>query len=147
MNCEFEEFFSYCKKKEFSENEMKILVKPLKFYLWKMKTLKYMKIILILTTICSSVLFFETLNWYFCAIGRILMIKVRILTKFLNKFISFKDFQMIPLWDWKNLYNAKCLISNFAEDVKHKTNSQKLNNYNCKLCEDFGKSVERFINS
>ncbi|CAO1404791.1 unnamed protein product [Diamesa serratosioi] len=44
---------------------------------------------------------------------------------------------MLPVWDWRNLYNAKCLISNFAQDVKDTTSTEKLSNYNCKLCEDF----------
>lgn len=49
---------------------------------------------------------------------------------------------MLPLWDWRNMYNAKCLIPNFVEDVKYTTSPQKLKNYNCKLCEDFGRSIK-----
>ncbi|CAO1407124.1 unnamed protein product [Diamesa tonsa] len=119
MNREFEEFFNYCEQQKFSENEMKILLKPLKFYLWKTKALKYMKIMFVLFTICASISYFDTLNWYFCAIGRLLMIK------------------MLPLWDWRSMYNAKCLIPNFYDDVKYTTSSPKVINYNCKLCEDF----------
>ena len=47
---------------------------------------------------------------------------------------------MLPLWDWRNMYSAKCLVPNFGEDVKYSTVeiSNKITNYNCKLCEDFG---------
>ena len=87
MNREFEEFFNYCQQQKFSENEMKILLKPMKYYLWKIEALKYMKIMLLLFTICASITYIDTLNWYFCAIGRILMIKVRRLKCINNEYL------------------------------------------------------------
>ena len=49
---------------------------------------------------------------------------------------------MLPLWDWRSMYNAKCLIPNMFEEIKYTTNTQKTINYNCKLCENFGKSIK-----
>lgn len=52
---------------------------------------------------------------------------------------------MLPLWDWRNMYSAKCLVPNFREDVKYTTSADKINNYNCKLCEDFGELINELF--
>lgn len=129
MNQEFEDFFLHCHKVTNSNKaEIEKILKPLKVHLWRQQLKKYLKIVLFLTAICFATYHVDTLNWYFCAVGRIIMIK------------------LLPLWNWKYLTKEKCLIPK-AEPIKVNRIEPYINvgGKDCRACEKFGKLSNRMI--
>lgn len=128
MDQEFEEFFLLCQKVTNSnQSEVAKILKPLRIHLWKQLLWKSIKVLLIVTTICCAIYYVDTLNWYFCAIGRIVMIKI------------------LPLWNWTYLASAKCLISNpEMSQPKSQARSASFNEKDCRSCEHFGEIFFRF---
>lgn len=124
MNEEFEEFFLHCQKLTNSNcKEIEKILRPLKVHLWKQQLKKYLKFVLVFVAICCGIFYNETLNWYFCAFGRLAMIK------------------LLPVWDWRYLESAKCLV---AKTEVQKTNSGSYNLMNekdCRACEHFGNQI------
>lgn len=121
MEVEFEEFFKNLENlKNLSENEIKIILKPLKTFFWIEWLKKLFKIILLVISICFAIYYVDTLNWYFCAIGRILLIKI------------------LPLWDWRYLGNSKCLIAKSSSERVFKKSEYGFNEKDCRGCQNFG---------
>lgn len=122
MDKEFEDFFFHCQKiTNSNKSEMEKLLKPLQQHLWKQQLKKFIKIVSIFAAICSAIYYVDVLNWYFCAVGRIIMIK------------------LLPIWNWKHLENAKCLIP--KAEVKAKPFADSFRPFNvkdCRACEHFG---------
>jgi hypothetical protein len=135
MDQEFEEFFQYLEKMT-SEEEIKKILKPLKYLMWRQQLKKGIKIALILISICFAVYYVESLNWLFCGIGRLLMIKI------------------LPVWDWRYLGKAKCLIeksqvqpsssSSSASYSSDNTARDELVSRDCRVCENFGRVYLQF---
>lgn len=125
MEVEFEEYFQFLEKlSNFKERDIENILKPLKFHLWILWLKKFMKIFIIFASICLAIYYVEILNWYFCAICRILMIKI------------------LPIWDWTTLGNAKCLIEKTSLPSSKDYNNNESKNFNakdCWACERFGK--------
>lgn len=123
MDSEFNEFFQDLEKlSSLEDREIENILKPLKFYLLMAKVKKYLKILLIVVSICLAIYYVDILNWYFCAIGRILMIKI------------------LPFWNWRYLANAKCLIEKSFPDKKEyeNNNHDDFNIKDCRACKFFG---------
>lgn len=124
MEAEFAEFFQFLEnfsntKKEDIEN----VLKPLKLHFWMMRFKKFLKVFLLVASICLAIYFIDILNWYFCAIGRILMIKI------------------LPLWNWKHLGNissSKCLIEKKLLPSKQFKENNNFNIKDCLTCEHYG---------
>lgn len=125
MNEEFEDFFLHCQKVTNSnQKEIEKILRPLRIHLWKQQLKKCLKIVLIFVAICCGIYYVDTLNWYFCAFGRLAMIK------------------LLPVWDWRYLENARCLI---AKSEVQKSNSGSFSSFNekdCRACEHFGKNLK-----
>lgn len=122
MNEEFEEFFLHCQKVTNSnQKEIEKVLRPLKLYLWKQQLKKYLKIFLAFAAICCGIYYVDTLNWYFCGIGRLVMIK------------------LLPVWDWRNFENAKCLIAKSETQKITGGSFGSINEKDCRVCEHFGK--------
>lgn len=127
MDVEFEEFFQYIEKNlsSSSEKEIKNVLKPLKYLMWKQQLKKFLKISLLFISICCAIYYIDTLNWYFCAVTRILMIK------------------LLPLWNWKYLGRSRCLIekaqSQSSSTAAYVDSNDVLNVKDCRACEHFGK--------
>jgi hypothetical protein len=128
MEQEFEDFFLHCQKiTKSNQNEIEKILKPLRQHLWKKLMQKWLKVIVIVAAICCATYCIEALNWYVCAIGRILMIKC------------------LPLWNWTYLENANCLISNpAATQSKSQQTSSSFNDKDCRTCEHFGEVYYNF---
>ncbi|CRL02017.1 CLUMA_CG015232, isoform A, partial [Clunio marinus] len=62
--------------------------------------------------------YIDTLNWFFCALSRFIIIKV------------------LPIWNWRYLGNARCLIAK-AENPPQRFKSNNFNAKNCRACEHF----------
>lgn len=122
LDQDFELFFIECKKQNLTNQEMQKLLNPLKWILWKIWIVKYLKIFVILGAICYSIYYIDFLSWHFCAIGRILMIKA------------------LPFWNWEKLYNAKCLIEFPMQSPQSQTRKVSLYEYDCVVCENFGEN-------
>lgn len=121
MEKEFEDFFLHCQKlTNYNQNEMKKILKPLRFHLCKLLLMKVFKIVLVVGSICCAIYYIDTLNWIFCAIGRIAMIK------------------LLPLWNWTYLANEKCLISKTISLTNSNDEVRSLNEKDCRACEHFG---------
>lgn len=91
-------------------------------YLLKQQLLKLLKIFLFIVSICCAVYYVDTLNWYFCAIGRILLIK------------------MLPVWNWQHLSRSECLIPKKESASKPSGfSTETLNEVDCRACQHFGK--------
>lgn len=126
MEVEFEEFFqSLGNLKNLSEREIEDVLQPLKFHFWIEWLKKFAKVLVLVASICFAIYYVDTLNWYFCAIGRILLIKI------------------LPLWDWRYLANSKCLIAKSSSEKVFKE-SENFNVKDCRGCEHFGEFIKRF---
>lgn len=120
MDQEFEEFFFKIQQSSTNEEITKLL-KPLRIILWKQQLKSFVIKAFIFITICFSIYYIDILNWYFCAFGRILMIKI------------------LPIWDWTTLENSKCLISKEIVESFPLTSSS-FNDKDCRTCQHFGES-------
>ena len=121
MEAEFEEFFRFIEKSSINKDEeIENVLKPLKFHFWMLRLKKFFKIFLVVATICLSIYYIDIVNWYFCAIGRILLIKI------------------LPLWNWKHLGNSKCLIEKEMLQSKQLLKENNFNIKKCWFCEHFG---------
>lgn len=122
LNREFEEFFVHCQKITSSEQELRSILKPLRVQLQIQQFKKFCKILLVVGAICSAIYYIETLNWYFCAFGRIAMIK------------------MLPFYDWRWLSEAKCLVARVQPAAENTGNPTDVILSDCRACENFGKT-------
>lgn len=116
LDREFEEFFVYCQKVTTSEQELQSILKPLKVLLRIQQFKKICKVLLVVGAICSSIYYIDTLYWYFCAIGRIAMIK------------------MLPIYDWTWISEAKCLVARVQPATE---SSADVTTSDCRACENF----------
>lgn len=118
---EFEEFFLHCQIITNSDQkEIDKIIKPLKVFLRWQQVTKCLKVISVLATICCAIYYVDSLNWYFCAAGRLIMIK------------------LLPIWNWTYLHNAKCLVAKTA-GTPSASPSRTFNEKDCRACEHFGK--------
>jgi hypothetical protein len=124
INDEFENFFLHCQKVTNSnQREMEVILRPLKFYLMKQQFVRYLRVVLIFAAICCGVYYVDTLNWYFCAIGRVAMIKI------------------LPIWDWRSLESAKCLVSRGQVQKSSSGSYSGISEKDCRTCEHFGMNL------
>jgi hypothetical protein len=125
MEKEFDEFFEHLEKiSNANERDIKNVLKPLKYLLWMEWLKKALKIALIFAAICFAIYYIDTLNWHFCAIGRIFMLKI------------------LPVWNWKYLAKSKCLISKVEKSSSTNSNNNDIDKFNvkdCQVCEYFGR--------
>ena len=123
---EFEELFLHCQKLTNSnKKEMENLLKPLRNHLLKEQLKKYFLIAFIFGAICCGIYYVDTLNWYFCALGRLLMIK------------------LLPFWDWTRLAEARCLIGKAEVRTRSSGGFSRLNDEkDCRACEHFGEKFK-----
>lgn len=127
MDVEFEEFFENLKNStNLTDDDVKNILKPLTNYFWTNWIKKSLKVFFSVASICLSIYYVDTLNWYFCAIGRILLIKI------------------LPLWDWKYLGNSKCLIAKSSSEKVYKESESSFNLKDCRGCEHFGEKSKEF---
>lgn len=115
MNQEFEQFYGSIRN--FSENDKCEINKKLRYKFYK----KYLIILILCATICFSIYEIQWANWHFCAISRLLMVKI------------------CSIWDlWPNMYNEKCL---FKKDISYESQFYFEENYaKCIACENYGKN-------
>jgi hypothetical protein len=126
MNEEFEEFFILCQKVTNSnQKEFEKLLHPLKVFLWKQQLKQYLKAILIFAAICFTLYYVDTLNWYFCAIGRLAMIK------------------LLPVWNWTHLEKARCLIAKTEVQKLNTGGLSSINDKDCRACEHYGRVFKK----
>lgn len=121
MEKEFEDLFTHfhriCNSKQI---EMRKVLSPLRNYLWKQQLKKFAKIFFLILAICGAIAYIDCLNWYFCALGRIAMIN------------------LLPLWDWTYLANARCLIPKAKGQSKIYDGIKALDEKDCRACQHFG---------
>lgn len=120
---EFEDFFLHCEKITNSDqSEMRKILRPLRMYLLKQQLLKRLKFSLFIVSICCAIYYVDTLNWYFYAFGRILLIK------------------LLPVWNWQHLSRSECLIPKKESAIKPPgISTGTLNEVDCRACQHFGK--------
>lgn len=131
MDREFDLFFrelksiqKTCESDVGSEN----LLKPLKILILKQQLKSILLKTLIITTICFTIYYVDSFNWYFCSVGRILMIKI------------------LPFWDWTKLETSKCLI--MKPQIDTNTSNKIASDFtwkDCRACQNFGESRTNFI--
>lgn len=114
----------HCKQMNFTQEEIEKLYEPLNYAIEKAKILKKLRKILIFLSIVLTLYalsYFEFFAWNYSAIGRIILIKI------------------LPLWNWKNLKNERCLIYNdyFYTPNTGTANENIYSNYltDCTFCE------------
>lgn len=128
---DFEIFFNSLKKQQFSTEEIQQICKPLRNYFLLEKIKKWCIIAISLGLIYFLCTRCDSLNWFLSAVGRLLLI------------------QLLPYWNWPELYNAKCLIDKPVEVKENLKPLPKLGRYetekeNCLLCETLGKYFLNF---
>lgn len=98
----------------------------LRRYLLHRSIFKCIKWWIFIGIVCSSVYYIPVLNWNASAIGRLVMIK-----------------WILPIYDWRHLYNARCLISvspSQSDSIESgSSNDVDSNGDICAVCENFGK--------
>lgn len=102
-------------------------VRYVKHYFRYRFMLKCFKLWIIILVLCSLIYYSPFLKWNVSAIGRLVMIK-----------------WILPVYDWRYLYNARCLIgssSSYGESHFESENSNPvdINSEACATCENFGK--------
>lgn len=118
---EFEEFFLQCEiVTNSNQREIETILRPLKIFLLKQQLIKYLKRFLIFAAICCGIYYVDTFNWYFCAFGRLAMIK------------------LLPVWDWRYLEHAKCLVAKSEVQKTSIENFPGISEKDCRTCEHFG---------
>lgn len=120
MNEEFEDFFIHCQKLTSLNGKTSELVLPLKVIFLEQKLKKYLKTILVFSAICSAFYYVDTMNWFFCAVGRLVMIK------------------LLPIWDWRHLEKASCLVAKSETEKLSSGGFTSINERDCLACEHFG---------
>lgn len=122
---DFENFFASLKKQQFSNSQMLAICKPIRNY-YRLQKLKLLSIIgLTLAILWALVIWCDTVNWFLSALGRLFLI------------------QLLPYWNWSDLYNAKCLIEKPLKEDSNRISNTKLGRYetekeNCLLCDTIG---------
>lgn len=123
---ELQEFFKKYPKKNFNNRQYSEILKPLEYRLWWFWWLKKLKILFSVVIIISAIHNIEFLNLNSTAILRILMIEI------------------LPIWNWKYLYNAKCLIKSEPSQIRY-NNNESYNSFipaDCSVCESIGNYTE-----
>ncbi|TMW44346.1 hypothetical protein DOY81_010575, partial [Sarcophaga bullata] len=119
---DFENFFASLKKQQFSNSQMLEICKPLRNY-YRLQKLKLLSSIgLTIAILWALVIWCDTVNWFLSALGRLFLI------------------QLLPYWNWSELYNAKCLIEKPLKEDGNQISATKLGRYetekeNCLLCD------------
>ncbi|XP_055858625.1 uncharacterized protein LOC129921029 [Episyrphus balteatus] len=120
---DFENFLNFCERKNLTRKDMQQVCEPL-FSSWRWRFWKRVGIVLVaLSTIWWLCINVEVLNWSLSAIGKLILI------------------ELLPYWNWKPLYSAKCLVDkNVPEKVESIAATLSLGKYetdkiNCVLCE------------
>ncbi|XP_065369974.1 uncharacterized protein LOC135962137 [Calliphora vicina] len=124
IESDFEIFFNSLKKQEFSADEIYNICKPLRRYTpnhWQ-NVKKWSIICLSLTFLYIISMWTDGLSWFLSALGRLFLI------------------QLLPYWNWPELYNAKCLIDRPMDVKENRVAVSKLGRYetekeNCLLCD------------
>lgn len=103
-------------------------VRYVKSYLRRKMIIKCLKWWIAIISICSAVYYIDTLNWHASAIGRLVMIK-----------------WILPIWDWRYLYNSECLISASQPPIEpiEPIITAEAGSYaadSCAVCENIGES-------
>lgn len=121
LNQEFEEFFLQFEiTLSCNHQQMMKIIKPLKNHLLRRTLFKAFKVSLLLAAICFSIYFNDTLNWNFCAVGRIFLIK------------------LLPIWNWIYLSSARCLIAKVSAPIRSLDIEDSILK-DCRACENFSK--------
>lgn len=107
-------------------------VRYVKHYFRRRMIIKCLKWWIIIILICSAVCNIDMLNWHASAIGRLVMIN-----------------WILPIWDWRYLYNSRCLIS-ASQSSMEPIATAGIGNYvaddtlDCAVCENIGESRRYF---
>lgn len=104
-------------------------VRYVKSYFRRRMIIKCLKWWIVIISICSAVYYVDILNWHASAIGRLVMIN-----------------WILPIWDWRYLYNSRCLISASQSPIEPNIATTGIGNYvadgspDCAVCENIGES-------
>ncbi|XP_073847494.1 uncharacterized protein [Musca autumnalis] len=119
---DFEQFFATLRKENLSPLEIENICQPLYLYRRKESLKKLCKVVLILGVFYALIKWCDSFNWFLSALGRLALI------------------QVLPIFNWSTLYNAKCLIErplntdNVRQSSSVSTNTLEYGN--CLLCEN-----------
>eukprot|EP00099_Drosophila_melanogaster_P025594 NP_725221.1 uncharacterized protein Dmel_CG30053 [Drosophila melanogaster] len=116
---ELKVFFEECRGQGFSAKEMLAVCQPLIWRIRLARIKKWFFILLPLMVIYLLWLCSDTFSWWLSALGRLVLI------------------QILPLWDWRPYYHAKCLIprdQSVQEQAPSLGKAETLRQ-NCDLCE------------
>lgn len=128
MDLEFELFFKELKTlQQTGVQGTEKLLNPLKILLLKQQLKSFVVKALIIAAICSAVYYVDSLNWYFCAFGKLAMIKI------------------LPFWDWTKLETAKCMIERPEVGKTASSSALEFNWKNCRACQNFGEMNIKFF--
>lgn len=121
IETEFNEIFKYFKEQKYHQNDIQRILTPLRKKIMLSWMRKYLGFVAIFSTICLFIYYIDFLNWHFSAVGRLLMMKV------------------LPFWNWKKLYNARCLISkDLPSNLGKISRKSSLRLEDCIPCENLG---------
>ncbi|XP_061392563.1 uncharacterized protein LOC133328030 [Musca vetustissima] len=119
---EFQDFCGTLRKEKFSDREIQEICKPLYRYQRKEILKKYCKLLLGCFVFYALIQWCDCFNWFVSALGRLVLI------------------QILPIWNWPALYNAKCLIERPLNNENIRTGNDVsypvVENGNCLLCEN-----------
>ncbi|XP_063709065.1 uncharacterized protein LOC134837613 [Culicoides brevitarsis] len=122
---DFQNFFQDCSTSGLSKFQLLQVLFPLKVRKWKNPAIKYGIIGLVIVLVVLVAFYVDFFAWHLAALGRITLGHVR------------------SVWNWEDLYRAKCLISGKMSS-KENGGSQKMANTgidfkDCAVCENIDK--------
>lgn len=123
---DFLTFYNECSTSNMNTFQLLRVLWPLKIRMWKKMALKYGVIILLTVIFLCLAFYVDFFAWNLAAVGRLILGKLR------------------SIWNWEDLYKAKCLIGKSPKAEETFQGSKELERNildykDCVVCENIGK--------
>lgn len=130
IESDFQSFFTECSGSNLNKFQLIQLLFPLKIRVWKEWGIKYGVFIFLTVIFIGLFVYVDFFTWNLAAVGRLTLAKI------------------CPIWNWENLYNAKCLIGKVDNDERSDDPVKKrrfLEYEDCVTCENIG-TIHFYVN-
>lgn len=131
INSEFKQFWDFCNKEGFSEEELDLILLPLRRQLKFDRVKQILKWSILIIGFIGIILYIPLIWEFLSAIGRICLIKF-----------------VLPVWNWSYLYNSDCLVT-FSEPVDNQKDDFAEEYFphesDCAVCEGIGMKILKLM--
>ncbi|XP_055643249.1 uncharacterized protein LOC129779665 [Toxorhynchites rutilus septentrionalis] len=99
LDQDFQDLVDSIGKLDLTECEIYEILAPLRWHLFRIKWMQRVRLGILTVIFWLAVYYVPLLNWNVSAIGRLVMV------------------QVLPYWDWTQLYKSRCLVNTFNERI------------------------------